>query len=419
MKKNLLYFEEYVSPLSLKLAQREDINVLKIRATKTMTRYFTDVELREPNVYYFDTVNDFEIEIQKLKKWLLNKKITLDYFLNDSEYYIEDSNKIAKSLGLESLSIEQIKWVRDKVDMKDKFNEIGLSTVKYAAIESKKDIVDFFIENNCKPIIFKPRRGMNSINVYKIESLSDIDNLNIELKPNKFMVEEFCYDHEWSIESLVQNGKVLDSYVTYIPNATIWASISNNLNCHMTVPKIPSFFKFVPKDFIQQIVSGMNLKNGAMTIEVFISDDGNIKASELGWRLPGCQATLNHSYSYGIDIYDLLIDIAIHKPVNLRYRDKIISVGDLYLPNKEGIVEKITPLEELLKMNGVIGGEMFAKVGEYQKKRRVGNDASGWVQVVGENEVETLKNMELIFDKFVIETDKDIKERSGVYVKKK
>lgn len=419
MKKNLLYFEEYVSPLSLKLAQREDINVLKIRATKTMTRYFTDVELREPNVYYFDTKNDFEIEIQKLKKWLLNKKITLDYFFNDSEYYIEDSNKIAKSLGLESLSIEQIKWVRDKVDMKDKFNEIGLSTVKYAAIESKKDIVDFFIENNCKPIIFKPRRGMNSINVYKIESLSDIDNLNIELKPNKFMVEEFCYDHEWSIESLVQNGKVLDSYVTYIPNATIWASISNNLNCHMTVPKIPSFFKFVPKDFIQQIVSGMNLKNGAMTIEVFISDDGNIKASELGWRLPGCQATLNHSYSYGIDIYDLLIDIAIHKPVNLRYRDKIISVGDLYLPNKEGIVEKITPLEELLKMNGVIGGEMFAKVGEYQKKRRVGNDASGWVQVVGENEVETLKNMELIFDMFVIETDKDIKERSGVYVKKK
>lgn len=419
MKKNLLYFEEYVSPLSLRLAQREDINVLKIRAVKTMTRYFTDVELTESNVYYFDTENDFEIEIQKFKKWLFNKNITLDYFLNDSEYYIEDSNKIAQSLGLESLSIEQIKWVRDKVDMKDKFNEIGLSTVKYAAIESKKDIVDFFIENNCKPIIFKPRRGMNSINVYKIENLSDIDNLNIELKSNKFMVEEFCYDHEWSIESLVQNGKVLDSYVTYIPNATIWASISNNLNCHMTVPKIPSFFKFVPKDFIQQIVSGMNLKNGTMTIEVFISNDGNIKASELGWRLPGCQATLNHSYSYGIDIYNLLIDIAIHKPVNLRYRDKIISVGDLYLPNKEGIVEKITPLEELLKMDGVIGGEMFAKVGEYQKKRRVGNDASGWVQVVGENEVETLKNMELVFDRFVIETDKDIKERSGGYVKKK
>ena len=414
--KTLLYFEEYISPLSLRLAQRNDINVLKIRAVKTMTKYFTDEELRESNVYYFDTENDFEMEIHKLKNWLEHKEITLDYFLNDSEYYMESSNKIAKSLDLEALADEQITWVRDKVDMKDKFNEIGLSTVQYEAIESKKDIVDFFLKNNCKPIIFKPRRGMNSINVYKIETLEDIDNLDIEIKPNKYMVEEFCYDHEWSIESLVQNGKVLDSYVTYIPNATIWASISNDLNCHMTVPKIPSYFKFVPKDFIQCIVSGMKLKDGAMTIEVFISEDGNVKASELGWRLPGCQATLNHSYSYGINMYDLLLDIAIHKPVSLEYRNPIISVGDLYLPNKEGIIEKVTPLEDLLQMDGVINGEMFATVGQYQKKRRVGNDASGWVQVMGTNEVETLQKMQAIYNRFEIKTSMEMEGRK--YVKK-
>ena len=249
-----------------------------------------------------------------------------------------------------------------------------------------------------------------------INSLEDIEGLQIDIIPGKYMVEDFCYDHEWSIESLVQNGKVLDSYVTYIPNPTIWASISNDLNCHMTVPKIPSYFKFVPKEFIQQIVSGMNLKDGAMTIEVFISNDGNIKASELGWRLPGCQATLNHSYSYGIDIYNLLLDIAIHKKVDLKYQNKIVSVGDLYLPNKEGIIEQITPLEELLKMDGVIGGELFTKIGEFQKKRRVGNDASGWVQVLGENEFDTLQKMKKIYDIFEIEVSNDIGGKK--YVKK-
>ena len=145
--KTLLYFEEYISPLSLKLTQRKDINVLKIRAVKTITRYFSDEELTEFNVYYFDTENDFEMEIQKFKKWLDREKITLDYFLNDSEYYMEDSNKIAKNLGLEALSSEQIRWVRDKVDMKDKFNEIGLSTVQYTTVESKKDTADFFFQN--------------------------------------------------------------------------------------------------------------------------------------------------------------------------------------------------------------------------------------------------------------------------------
>ena len=246
--------------------------------------------------------------------------------------------------------------------------------------------------------------------------MEDIDKLDIEIKPNKFMVEEFCCEQEWSIESLVQNGKVLDSYVTYIPNPTIWASISNDLNCHMTVPKTPTFFNFIPKDFIQQIVSGMNLKNGAMTIEVFVNQKGNVIPSELGWRLPGCQATLNHSYSYGIDMYNLLIDIAIHKPVRLKYKDEIVSVGDLYLPNKEGIIEKITPLEELLKMDGVIAGEMFAKIGQNQTKRRVGNDASGWVQVLGKDESETFQKMKKVYDNFEIMTDIEMGEKK--YVKK-
>lgn len=414
----LLYFEEYESNLSHELLKRKDINPIIIRTNKNM-KFFNESYLESTkNVlnYVIDYYNDIDNEVLKFKNWLKDNDIKIDHFLNDSEYYLEFSNRFARKLGLYALSDEQIRWVRDKVDMKKRFREIGLDTVDFKAINSKDELKNFFVNNGSKKIIFKPRRGMNSIETYMINSLEDIDGLEIDIIPGKYMTEDFCYDHEWSIESLVQDGEVLDSYVTYIPNPTIWASISNDLNCHMTVPKIPSYFKFVPKEFIQRIVSGMNLKDGAMTIEVFISNDGNIKASELGWRLPGCQATLNHSYSYGIDIYNLLLDIAIHKKVNLKYQDKIVSVGDLYLPNKEGIIEQITPLEELLKMDGVIGGELFTKIGEYQKKRRVGNDASGWVQVLGENEFDTLEKMQKIYDIFEIEVSNDMGGKK--YVKK-
>ena len=414
----LLYFEEYESNLSHELLNRKDIKPIIIRTNKNM-KFFNESYLESTKSilnYVIDYYNDIDNEVLKFKKWLEDNDIKIDYFLNDSEYYLEFSNKFARKLGLYALTDEQICWVRDKVDMKKRFREIGLDTVDFKEINSKDELKKFFIGNGRKRIIFKPRRGMNSIETYMINTLEDIDGLEIDIIPGKYMAEDFCYDHEWSIESLVQDGEVLDSYVTYIPNPTIWASISNNLNCHMTVPKIPSYFKFVPKEFIQQIVSGMNLKDGAMTIEVFISNDGNIKASELGWRLPGCQATLNHSYSYGIDIYNLLLDIAIHKKVNLKYQDKIVSVGDLYLPNKEGIIEQITPLEELLKMDGVIGGELFTKIGEYQKKRRVGNDASGWVQVLGENEFDTLQKMQKIYDIFKIEVSNDMGGKK--YVKK-
>lgn len=414
----LLYFEEYESNLSHELLNRKDIKPIIIRTNKNM-KFFNESYLESTKSilnYVIDYYNDIDNEVLKFKKWLKDNDIIIDYFLNDSEYYLEFSNKFARKLGLYALTDEQICWVRDKVDMKKRFREIGLDTVDFKEINSKDELKKFFVDNGSKRIIFKPRRGMNSIETYMINSLEDIDVLEIDIIPEKYMAEDFCYDHEWSIESLVQDGEVLDSYVTYIPNPTIWASISNDLNCHMTVPKIPSYFKFVPKEFIQQIVSGMNLKDGAMTIEVFISNDGNIKASELGWRLPGCQATLNHSYSYGIDIYNLLLDIAIHKKVNLKYQDKIVSVGDLYLPNKEGIIEQITPLEELLKMDDVIGGKLFAKIGEYQKKRRVGNDASGWVQVLGENEFDTLQKMQKIYDIFEIEVSNDMGGKK--YVKK-
>ena len=408
--KTLLYFEEYESNLSHELLKRDDIEPVIIRTNKNM-KFFSDDYLdftKDRLNYVIDYYNDLDEEVTKFKRWLKDNNINLDYFFNDSEYYLEFANRFARKLGLYALSDEEINWVRDKVEMKKRFNEIGIDTVSFKEIDSKSDLIDYFISNGSKRIIFKPRSGMNSINVYMIDSLDDIEKLDVDIKPGKYMVEDFCTSHEWSIESLVQGGKVIDSYVTYIPNPTIWASISNDLNCHMTVPKIPSYFKFVPKEFIQQIVTGMNLLDGAMTIEVFIDEDGFVKASELGWRLPGCQATLNHSYSYGIDIYNALLDIAIHKKVDLNYRDRIVSVGDLYLPNKEGIIEKITPLEELLKMDGVISGEMFAKKGEYQTKRRVGNDASGWVQVLGEDEFDTLEKMKIIYDNFEISTTKEL-----------
>lgn len=421
MKKTLLYFEEMESPLSKKLLNRDDIGLVILRTTKNL-KFFSKEYLeatKELNVFVADYNSDIKLEVNKFKKWCEDKNLKITNFLNDSEYYLEYANSFANLLGLESLNQQQIKWVRDKVDMKTRFNEIGLNTVEFAPIECEGDIIEFFHKHGEKRIVFKPRRGMNSINTYIIDSVDDIKELPVEIKENKYMVETFCYDHEWSIESIVQNGEVLDSYLTYIPNATIWASIENNLNCHMTVPNHPSYFNFIPKELIQTIVNGMNLRNGVMTIEVFIDELGNVKPSELGWRLPGCQATTNHGLSYGIDIYNTLIDIMLGNKVNLEYRNPIISVGDLYLPNKEGIIIEITSLEKLLTMDGVIRGEMFARLGEYQVKRRVGNDASGWVQVMGTDENDTLNKMQNVFDHFKIETKFEGKEKGVEYVKKK
>lgn len=408
MKKTLLYFEEYHSYLSDALLKREDINVIFLRPTlKFMTKEYLD---KTKNIAFcIDRSDNLESQMMRFLEWLKNKNVKVDYFLNDSEYYMELANFIARKMKLDALSEEQVKWVRDKVSMKDKFRSIGLQTVDYKAVDSYEEVKDYFIKNNGHKIVFKPRDGMNSKDTYIISSLEDIDKLAVKMKPNKYMVETYTSDHEWSIEALVQDGVVLDSYLTYIPESTIIASINGRLNCHMQLLEPPKYFKIHPKEYIQKIIDGMELKNGAMTIEVFISKDGNIKASEMGWRFPGCQTTMNISISRGFSIFDALIDIAIKKKVKLEYKNNITVPGDIYLPNKEGTIEDFTSLEELSEMDGFVMGELYVKRGKYQSKRRVGTDASGWVIVEGNTPEETMRYMQNIYENFRITT---IEERT-------
>lgn len=103
-----------------------------------------------PN-YIIDYYNDMDEEVSKFKSWLNDSKIMdIDYFLNDSEYYLEFANKFANKLGLYSLTDKQIKWVRDKTDMKKRFREIGIDTVDFSEVNSKEELKRYFNQNGCK-----------------------------------------------------------------------------------------------------------------------------------------------------------------------------------------------------------------------------------------------------------------------------
>ena len=115
----------------------------------------------------------------------------IDCFLSDSEYYLAFANRFARKLGLEVLNDEQIKWVRDKVYMKEKLEILELILLIFKAINSKEEIKKFFLENGSKRIVFKPRRGMNSIKTYIIDSIKDIDDLDVIIEPGKYMAENF------------------------------------------------------------------------------------------------------------------------------------------------------------------------------------------------------------------------------------
>ena len=117
--KTLLYFEEYESPLSHELFKRTDIDFVILRTSKNL-KFFSQEYLDQTSkykVFVTDYSKDIKEEAKRFKTWCEENNISIDYFLNDSEYYLEYANLFANALGLESLTEEQTSWVRDKVSM--------------------------------------------------------------------------------------------------------------------------------------------------------------------------------------------------------------------------------------------------------------------------------------------------------------
>ena len=191
--KTLLYFEEYESNLSHALLKRSDINPIIIRTNKNMKFFSEEYLNKTKNVsnYTINYYNDIDDEVSKFKTWLSDKKIQdIDYFLNDSEYYLEFANKFANKLGLYSLTDEQIKWVRDKVDMKKKFREIGIDTVDFFEVNSKEELKTLFNQNGCKKIIFISINGFN-INTFsgvKISYTRRTARIYVSKCKNRFII---------------------------------------------------------------------------------------------------------------------------------------------------------------------------------------------------------------------------------------
>ncbi len=401
-KQTLLFAEETETTLSNKMLERKDIIPIYLRFSKHWN--FSQSYLEKTKDCLSFTVNTerpLEEEVQRFHRWLKDKGVSVHHFCNDSEFLQEKAQAFARAAGLPSLSEEQVQWVRDKVKMKEKLRAIGLDVMDFAPINTPQDIAEFAKEHGF-PIMFKPRKGFSSINTYKLSNFDDIKQLPVELKPNKFMVEVFNPNNEWVIDGLVQNGKVIDTYTSHIPVSPLWAVVENRINAHITTPQKPRLFRFSQNELLQNIASGMDLKNGYIHLETFVDKEGQPTICEFGWRMAGCKIPESHSLAYGFDIYDVLLDIHLGKEAHLNYAKKKKCVGDLYLPNKPGVIEEITPMEDLLHHEGALTGGMFVNEGDTVKPRRAGNEASGYVIVEGTTFPKVRKRMDEILRDFKI-----------------
>ena len=87
----------------------------------------------------------------------------------------------------------------------------------YEEVSSIDDVVSFAKKAGDFPVIVKWRRGLSSKEVYKINNTKELQKLGLDFSRNKYIVEQYCPDLIWCVDSLIQNGKVIATFYAWLP----------------------------------------------------------------------------------------------------------------------------------------------------------------------------------------------------------
>ncbi len=405
-KPTLLFVEEYESTLSRSVISNQTITLVLLRFKQNML--FSQEHLdRSSHVpcFVFDKTKPIESETKKFKKFCRESGIVVNYFYNDSEYNQEVIQKFASLLEFPgALNEYQARCVRDKAVMKDKLQELGYRTMSYQELGSVDDALDFAEKNGGFPFIVKWRRGLSSKEVYRIESRGQLEALQLDYSTGRFIAETYCPYLIWSFDSLVQDGKVVGTFLTWLPYTNLSFAEKKEKFAQITVAEQPKSIRFDGRKITQDIINGIGLENGYIEVEVFVDPYGSPTVCEIAWRTPGEHMLSNQSLAFGVDVCSLLVDIMVGKKIQPLPLNGRQCVGDMFLPLTSGTVTQISSYEDISGLDGVINGDVVYKQGDVIESKRQYTSCAGWVQIIGQSADEVLNRMLRVYEKFKIET---------------
>ncbi|SHF87981.1 ATP-grasp domain-containing protein [Streptoalloteichus hindustanus] len=322
------------------------------------------------------------------------------FFCNPSEPAQEIAHDFARRAGLPHLTEQQVRWVRNKAAMKDRFRELGLATADHRVVATTAEVKEFGRSHGW-PVVVKPVDSFACIDTFLVRDDRDVDRLDLA-PARSWMVEEYVGGQEWENCALVLDGAVLDVWPSAMPARPL-SIVDGAINANISLgsgegPDVDL------RGLTQRIVTGMGLDHGYLHMEFFV-DRGRVLVGEVGLRLAGCEIPANHGHAYGFDVFAATLDVYLGRRPDLAYRSRR-CVGDLLLPLPEsGRVNHITGEEELLAMPGVIEAVLRHGPGDVVTARRMSHNSAGYAHVAGESAEEVERRMRQVLDRFRIDIE--------------
>lgn len=336
-------------------------------------------------------------EARRYLDWIRRQPVRPTRFCNPSEPRQEIAQRFAGLVGLPHLTPWQVRWVRNKADMKDKFRELGLRTAAYAQVAAAADVTRFAAAHGW-PVVLKPVDSFACVDTYLLREPADIGRL--DLGARRWMVEQYLGGTEWEACALILDGEVLDVWPSAMPCRPL-DIVEGAMNANISVASGPGPACDV-SGTVERLVRGLGLDHGYLHME-FFEIDGLVYAGEAGLRMAGCEIAANHGHAYRFDVFGATLDVYAGRRPALEYGERR-CVGDLLLPLPgTGTVTALTSEEELLRLPGVIAADLRTSPGERVTARRASHNSCGHVHVQGATAAEVEQRMRHVLDVFSID----------------
>lgn len=394
MKNNILVFGGGDLQLSLiKKILKRDFNPIVIDPDANATAR------KHVKNFYKVSVDDYEKTLKLTKKYSAIGLVT-----TATEKPLRMMARIAEDLSLKFPSFNSIDILSDKSKLKELLilNNIPCAKGKLININNTKNYLS--IEPLKFPLVLKPVDNSGSRGVIfcsnQNELIKNLEYTKYYTKKNYLLLEEYLDGNEISVEGYICDGKI--NIIQYTDKITNDLPFNVEIG-HIQPSNISSKDKYLIEEILNNIVKYSGIDNCGIHPEFKITKNGP-KIIEFGTRLGGDKITSHLvTYSTGVDLENIIIDIAIGKTPFVN-RKKSFSSGIKYFNFNPQNKIKNNDLSFLKKFKHIKNYDISLKINDYPKIIKNSLDRYGYIIVAAEKR----KNLERYMNNIYTEIEKQI-----------
>ncbi|MBY8870649.1 ATP-grasp domain-containing protein [Micromonospora sp. PLK6-60] len=290
-------------------------------------------------------------------------------------YSEKDQDKLAAigaALGLPAHRPETVRWVHDKVAMRERLAATGVDDTRairvrdLAEASAAADTLGF-------PLVCKPVRGVGSCGVSRVDgprdlavALAFLDRQAGELDSAEALLEPLHEGREYSVECLSENGVHLRACITAkVTEPRHFGELGHTLPARLDAADEASIDKTV-----HAVLDALGVRDGVTHTEVILTDAG-VRVVETHLRPAGDEIPYLLRRVRDVDLVDALARQSVGLRVLDEVRERLVAAPDdryaaiwYGVTGAVGQVVEVAGADEARARDGVVDVEVLCEPGD-------------------------------------------------------